>query len=256
MRLPVVLALYLAAAGAASPSSGPAPATPPAPGRPWVLVQTDGTRVPFEAPPENRNGRFVGHLAGSRTFVSIPVARVDAAATERANAPGAVPPAPVSTVRPTPHPFQTPPLGDRIRMKAGPEDARKTLEGARTGTPQAGPETGAPATTPPPAAAPEEKAPTDNYGRGEVYWRERAEATRGVYDEAERALAAAEAQLKAAERSFVGVSESERNTYIVRVIEARDIAERARAEHTSAKGRWEALQEEARKAGAFPGWLR
>ena len=50
--------------------------------------------------------------------------------------------------------------------------------------------------------------------------------------------------------------EAERNSFIIRVIEARDVAEKARVQHRSAQGRWETLQEEARKAGAFPGWLR
>lgn len=263
MKGVLVLVLGLAAPGAFSgPPAPSAPATPPSPSSPsprrhWVLVQTDGTRVAFEAPPENRNGQLVGRLRGSGTLVSIPAVRVDAAASERANAPGAVDAAPRPTVRATPRPFETPPLGDRVQMKTSPADARRILEGARTGTPAPAPSPAPqPGSSPTAAPVPEEKAPTDNQGRGEAYWRERAGAARGVFDEAEANLAAAEAQLQAAERSYLGVGEAERNGFIVRVIEARDIAEKARVEHRSAKGRWEALQEEARKAGAFPGWLR
>ncbi|MBK9966118.1 MAG: hypothetical protein IPP07_14890 [Holophagales bacterium] len=253
MKAVFVLVLFLAApAPLPVPTAGPPAAHPPA-GRSWIVVQTDGTRLKFEAAPESRSGKLVGRLQGSGTFVSIPVARVDASATERANAPGAVAPTPPPRPAATPRPFAIPPLGDRVRMKTSPEDARRILEGAKAGTPEASPPAG---TTPSPSAAAEERPPTDNHGRGETYWRERAEATRGVFDEAERNLAAAENQLKAAEQSFLGVGEAERNTYIVRVIEMRAVAEKARAEHTSAKGRWEALQEEARKAGAFPGWLR
>lgn len=242
--------------------SGPAPAAPPAtagtvtppPGRPWVLVQADGTRVTFEAPPQNRDGRIVGRLKGSGTLVSIPAVRVDTEATGRANAPGAAEAAvPVPKVRPTPGPFATPPLGDRVRMKTSGEEARRILENARIGTLAPAPPPGA---TPAVAPIPEEKPPTDNLGHGEDYWRERAGAARGVFDDAERDLAAAEAQLQEAERSYRGVGEAERNSYVIRVIEARDVAEKARAQHRSASGRWEALQEEARKAGAFPGWLR
>jgi hypothetical protein len=224
------------------------------PGRHWVLVQADGTRVTFAAPPETRDGRYVGRLKGSGTLVSIPAVRVDTEATARANAPVTAEAAvPAPKVRPTPGPFATPPLGDRVRMKASGEEARRHLENAKIGTPAPAPPPGA---TPTVGPVPEEKAPTDNEGRGEAYWRERAGAARGVFDEAERDLAAAEAQLSAAERSYLGVGEGERNTYVVRVIEARDVAEKARAQHRSASGRWEALQEEARKAGAFPGWLR
>ena|GEM_PF-1661441 len=263
MRAEIAFALGLAAfASGSTPPMPPAAAgtVTPAPGRPWVLVQADGTRVAFEAPPQNRDGRFVGRLKGSGTLVSIPVVRVDTEATGRANAPGAVETAvPAPKVRPTPGPFATPPLGDRVRMKTSSEDARKILEGARTGTPAPAPVPSPappPGSSPAPAPVPEEKAPTDNQGRGEAYWRERAGAARGVFDEAEANLAAAEAQLQAAERSYLGVGEAERNSFVIRVIEARDLAEKARVEHRSAKGRWEALQEEARKAGAFPGWLR
>jgi hypothetical protein len=212
--------------------------------------------VTFEEPPQNSSGRLVGRLRGSGTLVSIPVARVDARATERANAPGAdAATLPAPTVRPTLRPFETPPLGDRVRMKASPGDAQRILEGARAGAPLPAP-VPKPGTSPLVTPVPEEKAPTDNLGRGEAYWRERAGAARGVFDEAESNLAAAEAQLQAAERSYLGVGEAERNSFVIRVIEARDLAEKARTEHRSAKGRWEALQEEARKAGAFPGWLR
>ena len=253
MTTVLMLVLGLAVSGAVPAPPGAATAATPPAGRPWVLVQTDGTRVTFEAPPQDRSGRFVGRLEGSGTLVSVPIVRVDTAATQRANAPGAVPVTPPPRVPQAPRPFETPPLGDLVRMKASPQDARKVLEGARIGTPASAPQ---PGTTPTVAPVPEETAPTDNFGRGEAYWRERAGAARGVFDEAEAALAAAEAQLQAAERSYLGVGEAERNTYVVRVIEARDVAEKARVQHRSASGRWEALQEEARKAGAFPGWLR
>lgn len=248
------LVLVLALSGPVPTASGAVGAANPPSGRPWVLVQADGTRVTFEAPPQERSGRLVGRLHGSGTLVSIPAARVDGKATERANAPRAdAATLPAPTARPTPGPFATPPLGDRVRMKTSGEEARRILENARIGTPAP---TAQPGTTPTVVPVPEEKAPTDDQGRGEAYWRERAGAARGVFDEAERNLAEAEAQLQSAERSFLGVGEAERNSYIVRVIEARDIAEKARVEHRSAAGRWEALQEEARKAGAFPGWLR
>jgi hypothetical protein len=233
-----------------------AAATPPA-GRPWVLVQADGMRVTFETPPQERSGRLVGRLRGSGTLVSIPTARVDAAATERANAPGAAASPRPPRVAPTPRPFETRPLGDRVRMTANPEDARRVLEGARIGTPApAAASVPQPATIPAVAPVPEEKAPTDRFGRGEAYWRERAGAARGVLDEAERALAEAEANLREADRASLGMNEAERNSFIIRVIEARDLAEKARTEHRSAKGRWELLLEEARKSEAFPGWLR
>ncbi len=255
MKTVFLLVLGLAVSGTIpAPPSATTAATPGA-GRPWVLVQSDGTRVAFEARPQSRDGRFVGRLQGSGTLVSIPTARVDTAATERANAPGAAVATPPPAVRASPHPFQVPPLGDRVRMKASPGDARKILEGARIGTPApaAAPQ---PGTTPTVAPVLEEKAPTDRFGRGEAYWRERAGAARGVLEEAEKALAEAEANLREADRASLGFNEAERNSFIIHVMEARDLAEKARVEHKSAKGRWEILLEDARKSEAFPGWLR
>jgi hypothetical protein len=226
--------------------------TPPAPTPgSWVLVQTDGSRVVLAAPPEARGGRYVGKLEGPGTLVSIPAARVDAAATARANAPQKRADRRSPRVAPTPRPFETPPLGERVKLKTSGNEARKVLEGARTGKP---PSTPAPGVSPVPE--PEETEPTDRSGRGESWWRERADAVRGELEEAPRSLAEAEASLEAAERAYLGESEGERATFVIHVVEARERAERAREEHRRAAARLEALQEEARKAGAFPGWLR
>jgi hypothetical protein len=246
------LLLVLGLAAAPTPR-----ATAPA-GGPWVVVQKDGTRVTFAAPPAASGGRLVGTLRGAGTLVSIPEARVDAEATARANAPGAVvPPAPKAV--PTPRPFETPPLGDRARLTKSGEEAQRLLEGARAGTatapgsPSASP---APSATAAPEKAPVESAPVDRMGRGEDYWRERASSLRSELVEAERALAQAEADLESAERAYLGRSEAERTTFVVQLIEARDRAARARREHGDKSVRWQALEEEARKSGAFPGWLR
>lgn len=246
----------LAAAGAllaAVAGGGPA-AERPSPGPGWVLVQVDGARVVLQAPPEARDGKLVGRLAGTGTLVSVPEARVDAEATRAANAARPGSPARAAAPRRTAAPLAAPSLGDVGKLARSPEEVRRILESAakRDAVPAPSPPPGAmdaTATAEPPAAK-------DREGRGEAYWRERAAAARGVLETAQRELAAAEAELRAAERSFLGVGEAERNSFIIRVIEARDVAERARAEHQSASGRWEALQEEARKAGAFPGWLR
>lgn len=251
----VVLMAALAGATARAPGASSRPA-----GRPWTVVQADGTKVVFASAPENRGGRLVGILAGSGTLVSIPAARVDAEATARANAPGeAAPSAVVAKRRPTPHPFATPSLGSQVKLNTSAEEAQRRLEEARTGTagpaPSPEPSPGAKAADDEPAS-PGETAPVDLQGRDEEYWRERAGVVRTQAEQAELDLAWAEAELHAAERAYLGGSEGERNSFVLRVTEARDRAERARQEHRRAKGRWDALQEEARKAGAYPGWLR
>ena len=251
MTAPLLLVLGLAAAGTLPPAT-------PASGAPWIVVQKDGTRVTFEAPPRATGGRLVGTLRGSGTLVSVPEARVDREATARANAPGAAE-APAPKAASTPRPFETPPLGDRARLTKSGEEAQRLLEGTRAGTAAVSP--------PPPASpsrtpsgdtvkVPEVTAPVDRMGRGEDYWRERAATLRSELVEAERHLAQAEADLESAERAYLGRSEAERTTFVVQLIEARDRAARARREHGEFSVRWQALEEEARKAGAFPGWLR
>ena len=245
----VVLLLALPAAGAATDEAGSEG------GAPWVVVQTDGARVNFARPPERRGARLVGRLRAGGALVSIPTARVDEEATRRANAKGAVAPVPGPAPARRPAPFETPPLGDRVQLRTSGAEAGAHIEGARKGTPAPAREPAGAglATDAPPPAAPE---PTDRLGRGEAYWRERAAELRAALEEAAAERAAAEAMLEAAERAWLGGSEAERTTFVLNVLAARERAERARLEHRRAEGRWEALGEEARKAGAFPGWLR
>jgi len=241
--LPLAIVAAVAAAAAAPAAS-------------WTVVQKDGARVTFGGKPELRSGRLVGRLAGSGTLVSIPAARVDDEATRRANEPGGAGAAPAAPkAAPTPRPFETPPLGDRVKLKASGEEATRVLESSRKGAP-------APAPSPADAAATEDErapsasVPTDRQGRGEAWWRERASAVRGDYEAAAQALADAEARLEAAERAYLGGSQAERNTFVLRVNEERAAAERAREEYRRASSAWEALQDDARKSAALPGWLR
>lgn len=253
MKLLLPAGLLLAAAAApAPPGAEPAPDVPRPAG--WVVVRKDGARVTLDAPPRTEGGRLVGRLAGSGTLVSLPVARVDGEATARANAPGppAAAPSP-SAGRPAPRPFETPALGQRVRLTMSGEEARRHLEEARTGTPDDGP---APEGTPSAFPVAAQTGTTDRSGRDEGWWRERAAVARGAAEQAAAELAAAEAALEAAERSYLGGSEAERTTFVVNVLDARNRAEAARAAHGRASERWVALQEDARKAGAYPGWLR
>jgi hypothetical protein len=192
-------------------------------------------------------------MRGAGTLVSIPAARVDAGATARANAPGAELAAPAPRAAPTPRPFETPPLGDRARLKTSGEEASRALEGVRRGAP---PPLPSPEKEAAGGAVPADAAPTDRQGRDEAYWRERAGVVRGEFEEAGQRLAVAEASLEAAERAFLGRSEAERNSFVLRIQEQRALVEEARQMYQRSSAAWDALQEEARKAGAFPGWLR
>ncbi len=215
----------------------------------WVVVQSDGARVVFDSPPERKGALLVGRLLAGGALVSLPLARIDEAATRAANEPGAPKVAPVSTATPAPGPYETPPLGNLVKLRTSGEEARAHIEGARKGTPA------------PPRAAryvpPVEVAePTDLHGRGERYWRERAEERREALAAAAADRQVAERMLAEAERAWIGLSEAETTTYVLYLLDARERAERARQRHLREQQRWEELGEEARKAGAFPGWLR
>ncbi len=215
----------------------------------WVVVQSDGARVVFDSPPERKGARLVGRLLSGGALVSLPLARVDEVATRAANGPGMPKPVPVPTATPAARPFETPPLGDLVKLRTSGEEARAHIEGARKGTPA------------PPRAVrdvpPLEVAePTDLLGRGERYWRERADQRREALEAAAADRQVAERVLAEAEQAWLGVSEAETATFVLQLLAARERAERARLAHLREQQRWEDLGEEARKAGAFPGWLR
>lgn len=229
----------------------------PPPAASWIVVQKDGSRVVFAGKPEVRSGKLVGKLAGSGTLVSVPAARVDDDATRRANEPGASAEAPAASKSvPTPRPFETPPLGDRVKLGASGGEASRILESSRKGDPAPEPSSQGEAEGAGENEAARPSAPTDRQGRDEAWWRERSGVVRADYDAASRSLAEAEARLEAAERAWLGGSRAERNTFVLRVNEGRAAAEAARAEFRRASAAWEALQEDARRSGAFPGWLR
>lgn len=215
----------------------------------WVVVQSDGARVVFESPPERRGARLVGRLLSGSALVSLPLSRIDEAATRAANEPGAPGPAPAPTATPAPRPFETPPLGDLVKLRTSGEEARAHIEGARKGTP-------APRSATHDVRPVEVAEPTDLLGRGERYWRERAGERREALEAAAEDRQIAERLLAEAERAWLGLSEAETTTYVLYLLAARERAERARQRHLREQQRWEELGEEARKAGAYPGWLR
>ncbi len=246
--LPTVLVLALAVLAGRAGLAGSAAGGEKAAGS-WVVVQSDGARVVFESPPERKGARLVGRLLSGGALVSVPLARVDEAATRAANEPGAPKPAPPPTATPAPRPFETPPLGNLVKLRTSGEEARAHIEGARKGTP-------APPRDVRDVPPVEVAEPTDLRGRGERYWRQRADERREALEAAAADRQIAERTLAEAERAWLGLSEAETTTYVLYLLEARERAERARQRHLREQQKWEELGEEARKAGAFPGWLR
>lgn len=254
---PFVLSVSLALA-AAAPLAGGEPGKGPAPAAPFRVVQTDGTTLVLSGPPEEKGGQLVGRLHGSGQLVSFPKRSLDAERTARANeAPPRPAPAPTPAARLLDDGQR--PLGTQYPLKTNPEEARRKLESAKKGSSGAGPAGSAPEARPPApetsrAAAPEE--PRDRSDRNEAWWRSQSSSRRRELDAAAARLKAAEAELDAADKSIMVGSEAQRNTWALRVQAARDEVAAARAEQDRAKRQWDELEEDARRSGTPPGWLR
>lgn len=168
---------------------------------------------------------------------------------------------------PTPGPTPTPVvagasrLGD-IRLKTSRSEAeRKLAASSGTATPGS-------ADLPEREEVPKTRSVTrvgrtsehlDTKGRGEAWWRARAEAARAAVARAEEGLARAEQDLSAASGAVVSgprgrVGGSVAPAGLLAMLQARVDEWRGRLE--KARAGWEALQEEARKSDAYPGWLR
>ncbi len=221
---------------------------------PYAVVRRDGTVTWLKEKPARKGGNLVGRLAPTGQLVSFPLADVDEARTAEANRPTATP-TPVSgpfhkqRVRtPTPVPGK--------KLKVPRSDAEKKLSSA-SGTGKKADAREAAELSPDDGGKKEYERvpdfePTDRYGHGEDYWRPRA-------DRARERLAAAQADLRRAQeasdrwdRSSVYGSPA----WAVESSRLRTLLDRARLKAEREQQRWDDLAEEARKAGAYPGWLR
>jgi hypothetical protein len=124
-----------------------------------------------------------------------------------------------------------------------------------------------------PAQLPPRREPGDKYGRGRRYWEERARPATAAVRRARLAEEVARRRLEEAERDLLfgstvyasqdgGFSvthyaqRGDRYALIRHVQILRDRLELAIANRTDAEQSWASLREEARRAGAWPGWLR
>ncbi len=223
----LLLALLLAAPFR-TPTPTPRPAT-------YVLVQKDGAVVRLEKAPERKGTAWVGKLFPTGQLVSIPVSAVDERRTALAN-PGGTAKTPsaeksIGTRYGSDGP-QTP-LGSKMKLRGGRRKVERTLQG----TPRA--------SVRPTAAA--RAGDVDRKGRGESWWRGRAAPLKEQIADAEADLKLAGDERRRAEKTGEPPADVEH----LRVRE-----EEARRRLASARGRLDALGEEARKAGASESWVR
>jgi len=207
----------------------------------FVAVMTDGSSVALSGPPERRGAIYVGKLVPTGQFVSFPVEDLDARKTEEANRPP----------KPTPTPKAEPILGHssfptrdagRVAGSGKPRTRGGTLTVAD----------GWPARSSPPSAGTSTEEPADRHGRKEAWWRRKAEPilSRIATLEAEVKLRAA--QKEEFERSVaVGTKAGSLRAQKLRKEEAT-----AQQKLQIERRKLERLAEEARKAGAYPGWIR
>ncbi len=251
-----ILALVVALLSGGRAVAGEQARSPEPP--PFFVVQADGSTLRLVAPPVEKGALLVGTLAGSGRLVSIPKRDVDLRRTTEMNR---RPPPPAPTPEPAVRVLATggSSLAKAGRLRTSPEEARRLLEApSREPTAPAAPGVAAPSPRPTPVRAGEEGAddPRDASGRSEAWWHAHAGARRRELEEAEARLAVARADLTAAERADLLPGEAQQRSFVVRVQVARERVERETAAHAEAERRWRELEEDARKSGTPPGWLR
>ncbi len=236
-----------------------APGQPPS--GPYVLLRADGTEIRLMEPPRRKGELLIGRLWPEGTLVSFPSREVDSRRTEGANAAGVpvptrTPPAPslgdvvARAGRPTPVP-----LGDRVKLTRSRGEVERELQKSSGTGRREEPDAEAEAKRPrrPRVAAPEH---VDLQGRGEEWWRARADRIHDEIESSKRELAAAEAEAERFERDWMPAGGIERSSWAWELQQRRDAILRARAHVSDAESRMRLLQDEARKADAYPGWLR
>lgn len=226
------------------------------PAKGWAIVRKDGTVTWLLEPPTVKGASYVGKLAPGGQLVTFRADEVDEARTRAANT------HPTPTAVPSNVPFQKPPTATPVPKKKlkVPRPKAEAALGELSG-----PSAAAGRQPPPPApgtreAMPEaaelevpEFEPTDRDGHGEGWWRPRAERAR-------RRLAHAEADLRSAERAADHWDSNPEvwgtEYWAMELSRLRARVERSRMELAEEQRRWAELVEDARKAGAYPGWLR
>jgi hypothetical protein len=110
----------------------------------------------------------------------------------------------------------------------------------------------------PPAADGADGGFKDLQGHGKAYWQERARAARDRVAAARRDLDESEARVSRDENDFYSWDDGQYRDNVIKPEwdRAKEAVERAKRELQDATDALSSLEDEARKAGAFPGWIR
>ena len=111
-----------------------------------------------------------------------------------------------------------------------------------------------------PSAPPSVAIPkiVDLQGHDEGYWRARAAALRSAAQKAEESLAAAQAEEKRQENDFYAWDDGQYRDNVIKPAwdRAREATVKAQQDLDAARKELGDLEDDARKAGAYPGWIR
>jgi hypothetical protein len=225
-----------------------------APAEPYVVLRADGSRILLMEPPRAKGRLLIGRLWPDGTLVSFPASEVAA----RGAPPPPAPPSATPTrsllellsrpPRPTPVP-----LGDKAKLNRPRAEAEHELKKASGTARKEEPEPGGTAT---PLPAPRVPDPVDVKGRGEEWWRARADGVHREIASAREGVAGAEAELDTWERNGVPPGGGDRSWWGYELQQRRDAVDRAKERLADAQRRQSELEDEARRAGAYPGWVR
>jgi len=114
------------------------------------------------------------------------------------------------------------------------------------------------ASTPAPAPAVAMPKVLDLQGHDEAFWRARAAQVRAAVQKAASDVAAAEAEEKREENDFYSWDDGQYRDNVIKPAwdRARDDAVKARQNLDAAQKQLDSLEDDARRAGAYPGWIR
>lgn len=157
---------------------------------------------------------------------------------------------------PAPEKAAPPPAGARKRP------ARVTIDNSmvkKNAAPtDTRPRSAPPAAAPAPAPAVAMPKVVDLQGHDEAFWRARAAEVRGAVQKAASDAAAAEAEEKREENDFYSWDDGQYRDNVIKPAwdRARDDAVKARQNLQAAQKQLDGLEDDARRAGAYPGWIR
>lgn len=112
--------------------------------------------------------------------------------------------------------------------------------------------------TPAPATAVTPYNPTDSEGHDEAYWRDKASATRDRATRAKTGLEEAETEAKKQENDFYSWDDGQYRDNVIKPAwdRAKEAVTKAQKELEDAQQALKNLEDDARRAGALPGWIR